>query len=133
MTRELAFTKPVFAALEVTTDRIVDACLPRHRHQGSCVSFNRSPRSTPSPEERVADSHATYKHSTNRAWLAKNPRDHHAFHSRPVAPGSTWSNASSRSSPDKAIRRGAFISVADLTAAIDAYIDGWKEQAAPFT
>jgi hypothetical protein len=40
MTRELAFTKRVFAALEVTTDRIVDACLPRHRHQGSCVSFN---------------------------------------------------------------------------------------------
>jgi hypothetical protein len=33
----------------------------------------------------------------------------------------------------QAIRRGAFISVADLTTAIDAYIDGWNEQAAPFT
>jgi hypothetical protein len=29
--------------------------------------------------------------------------------------------------------RGAFTSVADLTAAIEAYIDGWNEHAAPFT
>jgi hypothetical protein len=33
----------------------------------------------------------------------------------------------------QAIRRGTFTSVADLTAAIETYIDGWNENAEPFT
>lgn len=32
----------------------------------------------------------------------------------------------------QAIRRGAFASVADLIATIEAYIDGWNEHAHPF-
>jgi hypothetical protein len=33
----------------------------------------------------------------------------------------------------QSIRRGAFGSVADLTAAIESYIDDWNENAEPFT
>ena len=33
----------------------------------------------------------------------------------------------------QAIRRGTFTSIAHLTAAIEAYIDGWNDRATPFT
>jgi len=33
----------------------------------------------------------------------------------------------------QAIRRGTFTSVADLTAAIETYIDGWNDRCQPFT
>jgi hypothetical protein len=67
-----------------------------------------------------------------KTWLAKNPRI--TMHFTPTS--CSWLNLVEcffSIITRQAIRRGAFTSVADLTAAIEAYIDAWNEHAAPFT
>ena len=39
-------TTTLFAALEVATGKVTDACYPRHRTRSSCGSSSRSPRPT---------------------------------------------------------------------------------------
>jgi hypothetical protein len=66
-----------------------------------------------------------------RAWLAKNSADQHQF---------TPTNASRMNMVEiffgiitrQAIHRGTFTSVADLTAAIRAFIDGYNQRCEPF-
>ena len=80
----------------------------------------------------VCDNYATHKHPTVKAWLAKNPRV--TMHFTPT--GCSWLNLVEcffSIITRQAIRRGTYTSVADLTDAIETYIDGWNEQAHPFT
>ena len=84
------------------------------------------------PLHVVCDNYATHKHPTVKAWLAKNPRV--TMHFTPTS--CSWLNLVEcffSIITRQAIRRGTYTSVADLTAAIEAYIDGWNEQAHPFT
>ena len=84
------------------------------------------------PLHVVCDNYATHKHPTVKAWLAKNPRV--TMHFTPTS--CSWLNLVEcffSIITRQAIRRGTYTSVADLTDAIEAYIDGWNEQAHPFT
>jgi len=67
-----------------------------------------------------------------KTWLARNPRI--TLHFTPTS--DSWLNLVEiffGIITRQAIRRGTFTSVADLTAAIETYIDGWNERAHPFT
>ena len=68
-------TTTLFAALEVATGKIVDTCLPRHRHQEFLRFLKQVAKAYPRRRLHiVCDNYATHKHPKVKAWLAKNPR-----------------------------------------------------------
>src|SRR5262249_22980039 len=81
------------------------------------------------PVHLVLDNYATHKTPAVKRWLEKRPRFH--VHFTPTY--SSWLNMVERlfaEVTDKAIRRGAFRSVAELERAITAYLAA--RQARPF-
>jgi transposase len=126
-------TTTLFAALEVATGKVLDACMPRHRHQEFLAFLKQVAKAHPRVQLHVvADNYATHKHPTVQAWLVNHPRVH--LHFTPTS--CSWLNLVEcffSIITRQAIRRGAFTSVADLTTAIETYIDDWNENAEPFT
>jgi hypothetical protein len=74
-------TTTLFAALELATGRIEQACLPRHRHQEFLTFLKRVAR--PYPRRRlhlVVDNYATHKHPGREQVAGPAPADHPALH-----------------------------------------------------
>src|ERR671932_1096136 len=68
-------TTTLFAALEVATGRVTDACTERHRHQEFLTFLRQVARAYPRRQLHVVvDNLSTHKHSAVRAWLARHPR-----------------------------------------------------------
>ena len=64
----------LFAALEVATGQVTDACYPKHRHQEFLKFLKKVAAAYPGRDLHVVcDNYATHKHAEVRAWLAKNP------------------------------------------------------------
>ena len=79
----------------------------------------------------IVDNYSTHKHPKVKAWLKRNSR----FHLHFVPTSSSWLNMVERwfrDLTDKQIRRGVFKSVADLIAAIQAYIQRHNQNPQPF-
>ena len=79
----------------------------------------------------IVDNYATHKHPKVKAWLAKHPRFH--LHFTPTS--ASWLNLVERFFgliTEDAIRRGVFRSVADLEAAIEAYLEHHNADPKPF-
>jgi transposase len=125
-------TTTLFAALEVATGKITDACYPRHRHTEFLRFLKHVAKAYPRVKLHiVCDNYATHKHPTVQAWLARNPRI--TMHFTPTS--GSWLNMVEiffGIITRQAIRRGTFTSVKDLIAAIEAFIDGWNERCEPF-
>jgi transposase len=65
----------LFAALEVATGRVEQACLPRHRHQEFPRFLKQVAKAYPRRRLHiVVDNYATHKHPKATAWPARNPR-----------------------------------------------------------
>jgi transposase len=125
-------TTTLFAALEVATGKVTDACFDRHRHQEFLRFLTQVARAHPRRELHiVCDNYGTHKHPAVRAWLDKNPRIH--LHFTPTS--GSWLNLVEiffGIITRQAIRRGTFGSVKDLVAAIRRFIDGWNDRCEPF-
>jgi len=68
-------TTTLFAALEVATGRVIDACYERHRHEEFLAFLKKVARAYPRRKLHVVvDNYATHKHPEVEAWLAKHPR-----------------------------------------------------------
>src|SRR5215472_11601198 len=68
-------TTSLFAALNVATGQVTDACYPRHRHQEFLRFPTKAAAAYPGRELHVVcDNYATHKHAEVKVWLAKNPR-----------------------------------------------------------
>ena len=68
-------TTTLFAALEIATGKVTDACYPRHRHEEFLKFLKQVAKAYPRvPLHIVVDNYATHKHPDVQAWLAKNPR-----------------------------------------------------------
>ena len=126
-------TTTLFAALEVATGQVTDACYPRHRSDEFLRFLKHVAKAYPRVElHLVADNYATHKHPKVQAWLARNPRI--TMHFTPTS--GSWLNMVEiffSIITRQAIRRGTYRSVKDLIAAISAFIDGWNERCQPFT
>jgi transposase len=126
-------TTTLFAALEVATGKVTDACYPRHRHEEFLRFLRQVARAYPRTRLHiVCDNYATHKHPDVTAWLARNPRV--TLHFTPTS--GSWLNMVEiffGIITRQAIRRGSFTSVKDLIAAIEAFIDGWNARCHPFT
>jgi transposase len=68
-------TTTLFAALEVATGRVEQACLPRHRHQEFLRFLKQVAKAHPRVRLHVVcDNYATHEHPAMKAWLARHPR-----------------------------------------------------------
>jgi transposase len=125
-------TTTLFAALEVATGRVEQACLPRHRHQEFLRFLKQVAKAYPRRKLHiVCDNYATHKHPKVTAWLARNPRI--TLHFTPTS--GSWLNMVEiffGIITRQAIRRGTFGSVRELIEAITRFIDGWNERCQPF-
>lgn len=126
-------TTTLFAALEVATGKVTDACYPRHRHEEFLTFLKQVAKAYPRQELHIVlDNYGTHKHPAIVSWLTKHPRI--TLHFTPTS--GSWMNLVEvffGIITHQAIRRGSFPSVADLVATIRRFIDAWNERCAPFT
>jgi transposase len=126
-------TTTLFAALSTLDGSVVGQCLPRHRHQEFLKFLRRLDRAFPGNRDLhlIVDNYRTHKHANVNAWLAKHPR----FHLHFIPTSSSWLNLVERwfrELTDKAIRRGVFHSVPDLTTAIEEFLAAHNQHPKPF-
>ena len=126
-------TTTLFAALNILTGVVLGSCMKRHRNFEFLAFLKMIDKAVDKALDVhiVADNYATHKHPNVQAWLAKHPRSHMHF----VPTSSSWLNLVERWSPDltgKRLRRGSFTSVAQLIAAIDAYIEHNNQNPKPY-
>ncbi len=125
-------TTTLFAALEVATGRVTDACYDRHRHEEFLDFLKKVSRAYPRRELHVVvDNYRTHKHPDVETWLGKHSRI--TLHFTPIS--GSWMNLVEvffGIITRQAIRRGTFGSVGDLVGAIRRFIDGWNERCHPF-
>jgi len=125
-------TTSLFAALEVATGTVTDACYQRHTHAEFLDFLKVVAKAYPRVKLHVvADNYATHKHPKVKNWLAQNPRV--TMHFTPTS--GSWMNMVEiffGIITRQAIRRGTFTSVKDLITAIENFIDGWNTRCTPF-
>jgi transposase len=120
-------TTTLFAALQMVEGRVIGECYSRHRHQEFLHFLRRLDSEFPETTELhlILDNYGTHGHERVRRWLAKHPR--FVLHFIPTS--SSWLNLVERwfvELSQKAVRRGAFRSVADLERAIEEFMQAWN-------
>ena len=126
-------TTTLFAALEVAQGKVVGQCFARHRNQEFLKFLRRLDQEFPGAVRLhlVMDNYGTHKHLNVQAWLKKHPR----FVTHFVPTSSSWLNLVERwfgELTSKRIRRGVFLSVPDLIAAIEEFVASWNNNPKPF-
>jgi len=126
-------TTTLFAALDIATGSVLSQCKARHRHQEFLSFLRHIDDAVPEHLEvhLVMDNYATHKHAKVRAWLARRPRFH--VHFTPTY--SSWLNQVERwfaVISQRAIRRGSFRSVKELTERIERFVERYNDQPVPF-
>jgi putative transposase len=126
-------TTTLFAALDIATGQVLTRCKARHRHQ-EYLSFLKHIDANVPPKldiHLVVDNYATHKHPKVKRWLAARPRYH--VHYTPTYASwlnqvEIWFNLITQ----KAIRRGTFKSVKELTSKIDQFVEHYNKNTQPF-
>jgi len=126
-------TTTLFAALELAQGKVIGQCYARHRHQEFLKFLKRLDAEFPVEIKLhvVMDNYGTHKHPKVQGWLQRHPR----FVPHFIPTSSSWLNLVERwfgELTGKRIRRGVFISVDDLVAAIDEYMQAWNANPKPF-
>jgi Integrase core domain. len=126
-------TTTLFAALHVLEGKVIGQCLPHHTNQEFLRFLRRLDREFPRhlALHLILDNYGTHTHPNVKAWLATHPR--FVLHFTPTS--ASWLNLVERwfrEITTKRIRRGVFYSVADLVAAIDAYLRETNTHPKPF-
>jgi transposase len=126
-------TTTLFAALSTLDGKVIGACMPRHRHQEWIKFLKLIDTQTPQNKQLhlIVDNYATHKHPKVLKWLKRHPRFH--IHFTPTS--ASWLNMVERFFRDltgKRLKRGVFMSVQMLIAAIQAYIQTTNESPKPF-
>jgi transposase len=128
-------TTTLFAALEIATGTVTDACCPRHSHGEFLQFLKKVAAAYPGQDLHVVcDNYATHKHADVRAWLARPQNQRITLHFVPTS--CSWLNLVEcffSVITRQAIRRGTFTSVKELTATIGTFIDHWNDHPHPFT
>jgi transposase len=126
-------TTTLFAALEVATGKVVDACYPRHRHQEFLRFLKQVAKAYPRHRLHVVvDNYATHKHPAVQTWLARHPRI--TLHFTPTS--GSWLNLVEvlfSIITRQASHPGTFRSIRDLIDAISDFIAGRNDRCQPFT
>ena len=127
-------TVTLFAALDVATGNVITKCFARHRAVEFRKFLDEIRRNTAEDLDihLIVDNYSTHSAPTVKRWLAKNQRFHLHFiptHSSWLNQVETWFSILTT----QAIKRGSHHSVDELVAAIEAFVDAWKDEAHPFS
>ncbi|MCA1693481.1 MAG: IS630 family transposase [Actinobacteria bacterium] len=125
-------TTSLYAALEIATGEVTGSCYPRHTHEEFLAFLNRLVKAYPRrPLHVVLDNSSTHSTLEVQRWLQRHPRVH--FHFTPTS--ASWMNMVEiwfSILTKQQVRRGVYQDVPELIAAIEHFIDGYNEGAAPF-
>jgi transposase len=126
-------TTTLFAALSLLDGKVIGQCHSRHRHQEFLKFLRQLDREFPGKQELhlVLDNYGTHKTPEVQACLKKHKR----FVPHFIPTSSSWLNLVERwfgELTQKAVRRGAFVSVPELVQAIEAFLAAWNEDPKPF-
>jgi transposase len=127
-------TLDLFAAMNVATGTVLARCKPQHRAQ-DVVAFLREIEASVEPAldvHVVLDNLSAHRAPVVHRWLLRHPRFH--LHCTPAY--ASWLNLVERFFgllTEKALRRGSHTSVAQLRAAILAYVEAHNGKGKPFT
>jgi putative transposase len=126
-------TTTLFAALDIATGKVLTCYKRRHRHQEYLQFLKLIEANVPKDLDihLVVDNYATHKHHKIKRWLAAHPR--YQVHYTPTYASwlnqvEIWFNIITQ----KAIRRGTFRSVKDLTSKIDQFVQHYNRKTQPF-
>jgi transposase len=127
-------TTTLFAALNVLDGTVIGRNMQRHRHQEFIRFLNAIEAQTPPGKaiHVVLDNYAAHKHPKVRAWLDRHER--FTFHFTPTS--CSWLNAVEgffARLTNRRLKRGAFVSVVDLQAAINRFVAEHNRDPKPFT
>jgi putative transposase len=127
-------TLTLFAALDLASGEVITECKKRHRHQEFLQFLKQIDASVPQALDihLVVDNYATHKHKKVKQWLATRPR--YYVHYTPTY--SSWLNQVEiwfNIITQKAIRRGSFSSVKELSKKIDNFVKHYNANCKPFT
>ena len=125
--------------MEAGYDNVLDGTvigrnMQRHRHQEFIRFLNAIEAQVPARKEihAIIDNYATHKHPKVRQWLARHPR--WTFHFTPTS--ASWLNAVEgffTKLTKRRLKRGVFLSVVDLQAAINRFVVEHNAEPKPFT
>ncbi len=126
-------TTTLFAALDIASGNVLTQCKLRHRHQEFLTFLRHIDANVPEGLDvhLVVDNYATHKHAKVKKWLSARP--HYHIHYTPTY--SSWLNQVEiwfNIITQKAIRRGTFRSVKDLTNKIQLFVDQYNKDSKPF-
>ncbi|SNB83928.1 DDE superfamily endonuclease [Rhodoblastus acidophilus] len=126
-------TTTLFAALDVLTGEVCGRNMQRHRHQEFIRFLNALERDIPAGKvvHVILDNYAAHKHEKVRSCLDRHPR--WTFHFTPTT--SSWLNAVEgfiAILTRRRLQHGVFLSVVDLQAAINRFIDEHNQTPKPF-
>lgn len=126
-------TTTLFAALDIATGRVLSQCKQRHRPQEYLGFLKRVDENVPQSLEvhLVVDNDSTHKHPKVKRWLLAHPRWHVHYtptYSSGLNQVEIWFNLITQ----RAIRRGAFKSVKELTTKIDQFVQQYNSCSHPF-
>ena len=126
-------TTTLFAALDIATGHVITRCKKRHRHQEYLSFLKHVNANVPQDLDihLVVDNYSTHKHQAVKRWLAEHPR--YQVHYTPTHASwlnqvEIWFNVITQ----KAIRRGTFKSVKELTAKINHFVKQYNTNSRPF-
>jgi len=126
-------TTTLFAALDIATGHVITRCKKHHRHQEYLSFLKHVNANVPQDLDihLVVDNYSTHKHQAVKRWLAEHPR--YQVHYTPTYASwlnqvEIWFNVITQ----KAIRRGTFKSVKELTAKIDHFVKQYNTDSRPF-
>ena len=126
-------TTTLFAALDILEGKVIGRCMQRHRHQEFIRFLNAVEREVPADKavHVVLDNYATHKHPRVKAWLLRHQR--FTFHFTPTS--CSWANAVEglfAKLTRQRLKRGVFISIVELQAAINRFIAETNDKPKPF-
>lgn len=126
-------TTTLFAALDISTGKVIGRCFKRHRSDEFRRFLNLIDASIPQELDVhvVLDNYATHKTDSIKKWLLKRPRFH--FHFTPTH--ASWLNQIERwfaLLTSRKIKRGSHSSVRKLIAAIEEFLDSTNQEPKPF-
>ena len=126
-------TTTLFAALDIATGAVLTQCKRRHRHQEFLQFLRHLEANVPQQLDihLVVDNYGTHKHPKVKRWLAARPR--YQLHFTPTYASwlnqvEIWFNIITQ----RAIRRGTFRSVKELTEKIDRFVVNYNARTRPF-
>jgi transposase len=126
-------TTTLFAALDLLAGKVIGDCYKRHRHQEFLKFLRRVDREFPGKTRLhlVIDNYGTHSTPEVKSWFKRHPR----FTVHYVPTSCSWLNLIERwfaELTNKRIRRDSFLSVEDLTAAIEEFLAAWNQKPKPF-